>query len=362
MARDDADRTEEPTPKRRQEARRKGEVAQSRDVGSVLVLTAAIVALGSLLIDDVARSLGAQAVAAWSGDEVLPETIADFHAVFVHHMLSTARAMAPLLLLLLGVGVCASFVQIGPMWSIEALAFRPSRIDPIRGMGRMVSPDRLVELVKTILKLSLVMAAATIVIWPALGEILALVAAPPASILGSLHGLVARFARIALIALGILAVLDLLYVRYRHERKLKMTRREVRDEMRDREGNPQLRSRMRQAQRELSRQRMIAEVASADVVVTNPSHYAVALRYAAGEMGAPRVLAMGRNHVAKRIREAARRNGVPIYENPPLARLLYKTARVGREVPESLYRAVAEVMATVYRLDPQRAAGWRAAS
>jgi flagellar biosynthetic protein FlhB len=119
---------------------------------------------------------------------------------------------------------------------------------------------------------------------------------------------------------------------------------------------------MRQIQRDLSRQRMIAEVAKADVVVTNPSHYAVALRYAAGEMSAPQVLAKGRNHVALRIRETARQHGVPVFENPPLARLLYRTARVGQEVPASLYRAVAEVLAYVYRLDARRAAAWRGSS
>jgi flagellar biosynthetic protein FlhB len=362
MAKDSGDRTEEPTPKRRQDARRKGEVAQSRDVASVLVLAMATAGLGSFAAEDLGHSLAGQARAAWGPDALLPETVDDFRAVFVSHILVTARAMAPTLLLLAVVGVGASLLQTGPLFSPEALKFKPNRMDPLKGLQRMVSSERLVELGKAISKLAIVVGAAGFVLWTASAEVIGLLAAPPASSLGSLQGLVVRFAGIALLALAALAVLDYAHVRYRHEKKLKMTKREVRDEQRDREGNPQLRGRMRQIQRDLSRQRMIAAVADSDVVVTNPSHYAVALRYAAGEMGAPSVLAKGRNHVAKRIRDAARRQGVPIYENPPLARLLYRTTRVGREVPASLYRAVAEVMAYVYRLDPHRSAGWKPTS
>jgi len=139
-----------------------------------------------------------------------------------------------------------------------------------------------------------------------------------------------------------------------------MSLKDVRDEMRDRDGNPQVRSRRKQLQRELSRQRMIAEVANADIVVTNPTHVAVALSYVRGEMAAPKVLARGRGVLAQRIRREARRHDVPIIENPPLARLLYRVGRVGREIPESLFEAVAEVLAIVYRLDRRRAGAWGA--
>jgi len=359
VAQDDAERTEEPTPKRREDARRKGEVAQSRDVASVLVLAVAIGGLGTFFAGEVTRSISIQARELWSGASIQPHTVEDFHALFIHQGIVTARALAAPLLLLMTVGVAAGLAQVGPLFSFEALAFKGSRIDPMKGMGRLVSVDRIVELAKAILKLGVVLASAAWVVRPDLGEILSLAARPLAASLEPMRRIILQFASVALFGLGMLAVLDFAYLRQRQEKKLRMTRREVRDEARDREGSPQMKSRMRRIQRDLSRQRMIAEVANADVVVTNPTHYAVALRYAAGEMSAPSVLAMGRNHVALRIREAARRNRIPVFENPPLARLLYRTAQVGKEVPASLYRAVAEVLAYVYRLDPGRAQAWR---
>jgi len=362
VAADDAERTEEPTPKRREDARRKGDVAQSRDIASVLVLAVAFGGLGFFFADGVARSVAEQARGVWGGTSLQPNSIADFHALILHHLLENARVLVAPLLAIALVGTAAGLIQVGPMFSTEALAFKGSRISLVKGTQRMFSAERLADFFKTLLKLVVVMTAAFLVVHARQDEIVALGARPLAASLEPMRDLVLLFALFSLIGLTLLAVLDLVWVRHRHEKKLKMTRKEVRDEMREREGNPQLKSRMRQIQRDLSRQRMIAEVASADVVVTNPTHYAVALRYAAREMSAPSVLAMGRNHVAGRIRDAARRHGVPVYENPPLARMLYRTAKIGEEVPASLYRAVAEVMAYVYRLDPKRAAGWRRSS
>ena len=156
-----------------------------------------------------------------------------------------------------------------------------------------------------------------------------------------------------------MAAIDVLYQRWRYETRLRMTKKEVRDEVKDREGDSQLRGRARAMQREMNRSRVLASVADASVVVTNPTHFAVALQYT-GAGGAPRVLAKGRNHVAARIREMARKHGVPIVENKPLARLLHRTAKVGEQIPEALYQAVAEVLAYVYRLDPARGRSWSA--
>jgi len=173
-------------------------------------------------------------------------------------------------------------------------------------------------------------------------------------------GLLARrLAVFAVAGLAVLAAGDLLWVRYRYEKKLRMTRQQVRDELRQREGDPKVKGRIRQVQQELSRQRMIAETARADVVITNPTHYAVALRYERQRMLAPKVVASGRGYVALRIRRVAEEAGVPIVENPPLARTLYRTTKVGRTIPENLYQAVAEVLAYVYGL--RRGGGGRAA-
>jgi len=168
-----------------------------------------------------------------------------------------------------------------------------------------------------------------------------------------------RVAVLTVAFLTAMAALDVLYVRWRHEKRLRMTRKEVRDEVKEREGSPHVRSRVRQLQREVSRSRMIQAASEASVVVTNPTHYAVALQYSR-DLPAPRVLAMGRNHVAQRIREVAREHDIPIVENPPLARLLFRTAKVGQDIPESLYQAVAEVLAFVYRVDARRAREWGA--
>ena len=162
--------------------------------------------------------------------------------------------------------------------------------------------------------------------------------------------------------LAVMAVADLFYQRWRWEQKLRMSKREVRDEFKQREGDPLVRSRFRAKHRELTRSRMIAAVADADVVVTNPTHYAVALQYDRMAMAAPQVVAKGRNHVALRIREAAVEHRVPIVEDAPLARLLHRTGEVGQEIPQNLFQAVAEVQAYVYRLDPRRGATWGATS
>ena len=163
-----------------------------------------------------------------------------------------------------------------------------------------------------------------------------------------------------LAALALMAMIDLIYQRWRYEERLKMTRKEVRDEHKEQEGDPGTRRRYRTRQLELSQSRMISAVAEATVVITNPTHFAVALVYRRLEMDSPKVVAKGKSHVAARIRAMAEKHGVPIVENPTLARILYRTCKIGREVPENLFQAVAEVLAYIYRLDPRRAAPWGA--
>jgi flagellar biosynthetic protein FlhB len=187
---------------------------------------------------------------------------------------------------------------------------------------------------------------------------MALSAAPVVEAVLTAESLARRMMLPLLALLAVLAVLDLAWVRHRHEKKLRMSRQEVRDELIQRDGNPHVRGRLRAAARELSRHRLVAEVARADVVIRNPTHFAVALAYRRSEMAAPTVVAMGRNRAALRILDIARSAEVPIVENPPLARLLYRTGRLGREVPQDLYQAVAEVLGHVYQLDRRRGNAW----
>lgn len=351
-------KTEPATPKRRQDARERGEVAQSRDVTSVVLLGAALAIAVSGLAGAVVQGLMEGARASWSGSLILPESVSDFHAVLLALSSPVGAPALPVIALLLVAAILGPMIQVGPLISTKALAFRGNRIDPIQGLRRMVSLEKLFDLAKSLIKLAVIVGVATAVTVPFIGQLFTLIRADLPEALSLLGSMTFRFAVAALLAMSVLAIADLVWVRYRHERKLRMTRREVRDELRQQEGSPELKSRVRAMQRDKSRLRMIAEVTSADVVVRNPTHYAVALRYERADMGAPKVVARGRNQVALRILEVAREHGVPIVENPPVARVLYRTTRVGREIPEALYEAIAEILAYVYRVDRRRASAW----
>ncbi len=362
MAEQDAERTEEPTPKRLEDSRRKGEVAQSRDVASVALLLAAWLVLTLFAARTIGSGVAQQASAAWSGAQIHPSTLEDYHSLILHHGAAAARGFLPFALALMLMGTAVGAAQTGLLFSTEALSFKGSRIDPIQGLKRLMSLEKLFDLAKAPLKVGVLVLAVWLALDAYMPALLALVGAPAVASLEVGRALGLSVVRTALIGLGLLAAADLAWARHRHRKRLRMSLREVREELREREGSPQVRGRRRQLQREMSRQRMIADVATADVVITNPTHYAVALRYVRAEMGAPKVVARGRNHLAERIRAAARRHGVPIVENAPLARLLYPATRVGREIPTHLFQAVAEILAYVYRLDRARAAAWEAES
>jgi flagellar biosynthetic protein FlhB len=352
-------RTEPATPQRRGEARRKGQVARSRDVQALGVLLGAF--LGFVMAGEGLRDgLLAVAQGAFTGAARPPGTLADFTAVLHANGAAVFAMLLPFLACSVVAGLAASLAQTGFLFSAEALAFKPERLDPVKGLRKLFSPERWFEVGKALLIVVFVCGVAWWAVSdrvPGWVELLrvsvgegALVTAREAKVL----------AAAVLAALLPLAVLDFYFQRWRYERDLRMTKQEVKQEMRQQEGDPLVRSRHRARHRELSRSRMIAAVAAADVVITNPTHYAVALRYDPVAAGAPEVLAKGRDLVAQRIREAALAHDVPIVEDAPLARLLHKSCEVGRQIPENLFQAVAEVLAYVYRLDPSRARRWRA--
>jgi flagellar biosynthetic protein FlhB len=359
---DEAEKTEAATPKKKEDARQKGNVAQSRDVSSVLLLVAAMAALMSPLAVGILRMLRNVAVAAWGGVLVRPDTLQDYHAILLHHGAAMAVALAPFALLFLVVATASNVSQIGFMLSAEALAFKPEKMNPLTGLKRMFSLDKVYELVKSILRLAIVIWIVWGLTKPALPEVFSLLGADPLETARVGGDLLSKTVWWILATLAAFAAADFFWQRYQYEKHLRMSKQEVRDETKQREGDPKVKSRIRQIQREVAQSRMIEAVAEADVVVVNPTHYAVALQYRPPEQSSPKVLAKGRNHVALRIRTRAEALGIPIVENPPVAQLLYKTARVDREIPEKLYQAVAEVLAYVHRLDPRRTRGWRSAS
>lgn len=352
MAEDEAEKTEPATPKRREDTRRKGQVAQSRELQSVVILVAATVVFGSGMTYRLVTDLGRLTANLWSGPR--PEQLADFHATLLHVMAVLAVPMLAIIVLFSLIGASGALVQTGPMFSFEVLKPRGERLSPIKGFKRLVDLDRLFDLAKAVFKVAIVGTITWIVVGSSLERLTGL---SNESIGASLvhAGTLARDVALGSLAfLGVMAGIDVLYQRWRFEKRLRMSKKEIRDELKDREGNPQVRGRARAMQRELSRSRILTAVADASIVVTNPTHFAVALQYT-GADGAPRVVAKGRNHVAARIREVARKHGIPIVENKPLARLLHRSAKIGEEIPETLYQAVAEVLAYVYRLDPARA-------
>lgn len=347
MADDFSDRTEAPTPRRRSEARRQGRVPRSQELTAALMLLGGFIGLmvfGRAVWDSLLRTVhrGLE----WSG----PLTESDAVAVFAHLTWDAARSATPLLIAVLGIGLLVGFMQVGPLWTWTPLKPSLNKINPLAGLGRMFSARTAVQLLINIAKLLLVggviyvtlMGWADRVVYALSLELVALL--PLAGDLCFRLGI-----RIAL-AMLLLGLIDYAYQRYRHERDLRMTRSEVREELRSMEGDPVLKRRRRQVQMQLALQRIRRDVPKADVVVTNPTHVAVALKYEARTMHAPQVVAKGADYMALRLREVAAMAGVPIVEKPLLARAIYAEVEVGRTIPGKFFQAVAEVLAYVYEL------------
>lgn len=353
MSEDQAQKTEPATPKKREDARKKGQVAQSRDLQSAAVLCGAALALAGTGIG-IAHALAAGMRVGFDIVARPPDSLAGFYAVLLQLSAPVALALLPLLILApLSAGV-VQFAQVGPMFSPEAMQLRWDRLDLVKGLGKMVKVDRWVELAKTIAKVTLISLAAWWAFVPELDRVIGLSSATLGESIGTFGVLLGRVVAATLSVLIAIAAIDVAFQRKNHDKQLRMSKREVRDELRQSEGDSQLRSRFRARQRELSRSRMIAAVAEATVVVTNPTHYAVALRYDRGRMAAPELVAKGKDRVAARIREAAEDAGIPIVEEAPLARMLHRTCQIGQEIPTNLFQAVAEILALVQRLNNNR--------
>ncbi|HWR92951.1 MAG TPA: flagellar biosynthesis protein FlhB, partial [Desulfobacterales bacterium] len=277
-------------------------------------------------------------------------TVNDAAALISALFRSCLLLLAPMVLPLLVAGVAGNILQIGFEIHAEPLAPKLSKLNPLAGLKRIVSMRGLVELVKSLVKVLFIGAIAWSVVSGYLADFPTLVRRDIAGIWEFTHTAAYRILFYVCLATVVLAVLDYAYQRWQHEENLKMTKQEIRDERKQTEGDPQIKSRIRSLQRQAAYHRMIAEVPTADVVITNPTHLAIALRFDSAEMNAPQVVAKGADYLAARIRDIAREHGVPLVENQPLAQSLYRLADPGDYIPVELYRAVAEVLAYVYRL------------
>jgi len=344
----DQEKTLPASPKRLEDAREEGKVARSREVATSLAMLAGAGGLafgGSALAEGFHRLMAGALVfdrGAVFGDAQLTERLFELG-------LEALVLAAPLMLLLTGASALGAVAIGGWIWSGKAVSFDISRLDPLRGLGNLASLNSLAELAKSIGKAVLVGVMAVIIARSALPDLIAVAHSAPEAGAARVGELVIWAFAVLAAAFVIIAAVDIPLVLWRHAKGLRMSTDELRRETKEQEGEPQVKARIRSLQRAMARRRMMAEVPKADVVVTNPAHYAVALSYAAG-MQAPRVLAKGSDLVAARIRELAAAHGIPVLEAPPLARALFRHAEVGAEVPGALYDAVAQVLAWVFQV------------
>lgn len=352
MADQDGNKTEPATPKRKEEARREGRIAVSRDVSTAAVLLggigflAALIPVGMRRMTDITR----QGLTFSFDQQVLSAlTVEHIHTVIIQSGTSLLTLILPILLGIAVIGTGVSFAQTGFLWRPNALQLDFSRLSPLKGLSRLASLRSVMELVKGLLKILIITGAGLFVMQTDLLQVPALIEFDLGTALHVAGRLALKSALAVSGAIALLAALDYGYQRYEWERSLRMSKDEIKEEHKAAEGDPLIRSRVRAAQRDLSRKRMMAAVKTADVVVTNPTHLAVALKYDATKMAAPFVVAKGAGFVAERIRELARHHGVAVVENKFVARTLYKLVDIGKAIPADLYRAVAEILAFVYR-------------
>ena len=351
MAEEDSglEKTESPSQRRLEQAREEGQVARSRELSTFAVVMAGgagIWLMGSALAHQLITLIR---------DALTLDTGLAFHSELLVprlHELSEATLLAflPLLGIMLIVAMFSPLLLNGWLFTLKPLQPNLNKLNPLTGIGRMFSSNSLMELAKAIAKSIVVGGVGAWVIWHNKQPVLQLAAEPIALAIPHLGSLVwGSFAAIMGGMLLIVAV-DVPFQLWEHNKKLKMTKEEVRQEAKETEGDPQVKARIRSMQREMARRRMMAEIPTADVVVTNPTHYSVALKYSDNKMRAPVVVAKGSHLLAAKIKEIAKENNVPILEAPPLARALHKHCDLGHAIPEALYTAVAEVLAYVYQL------------
>ncbi|GAB4462188.1 MAG: hypothetical protein Kow0031_40920 [Anaerolineae bacterium] len=346
------DRTEAPTAKRRKEAREKGQVAKSVEINSAaLVLTAFwLFSISGGRFYQGTTALMRETFGQLSNTDLTVETLFSATGSIMSMM---AWMLAPFSLILLAVGLVSNFAQVGPLFTTKAMKPDLNKINPLNGFKKLFSLRTLADLLKSIIKVLVVGLVIYITLRDNFPVVLSTSRMSLSAGVSSLVGLGIEVGfRVGMIMV-IIAALDYVYQRYEHEKSLKMTKQEVRDEMRQYE-NPFMKSRIRARQRQLAMSRMMAAIPQADVVITNPTHLAIVLKYEQGKMQAPQVVAKGERLVAERIKQRAKEHNIPVMENKPLARALFKTVQVGQFIPGEMFQAVAEVLAFVYRLKANR--------
>lgn len=349
---DQGEKSEEPTQQRREDFRRRGQVAQTRELSSVFsLLFAGIMVwfLGRFFLEQINEVF----VRSLSGYLIDGARFHDWQGALLFSLKKTALIVGPVVGIVWVVALASSALQVGIIVNEEALKLKFDRLDLVKGFKRIFSLRSVVEGLKATFKVVIVAGIAALVIEDELAMVPQLVNFSVGQIFSYLGDITIKLLAGAGAFMLVLAGLDYLFQRFELEKQMRMTKQEVKEELKSREGDPLVKARIKRVQRELATRRMMDEVPKADVVITNPTHIAVAIKYSEA-MVAPCIVAMGAGEVAKRIKDLAKEHGVPTVENKPLARTMFKTLKVGMQIPRDLYTAVAEVLSYVYRLKAKR--------
>lgn len=350
---DGQERTEQPTAKKLDDARRKGQVARSRELSTMLV-TIAAAGLLFVLGGHFAQGFLQLLKHAFSAQVLTTRDPWQLPVLFGQFMLEALVLLWPLFLVCFIAALGASVMLGGATFS---LSFKFEKLDPIKGIGRLFSMQSLVELVKSVLKVLVIGGVAWFLMTGLVDDILGLSLQSPEQAMLSSGRMLVWFFLVVSLPLAVIALIDVPWQLFNHKKQLRMTRQEIKDEHKESEGRPEVKGRIRQMQMEASRRRMMEKVPQADVIVTNPTHYAVALRYDQGKGGAPVVVAKGIDEIAARIREIGGEHKVPLVASPRLARAIYASCELDQEIPAGLYLAVAQILTYVYQLKQWEAMG-----
>ena len=346
---DESQKTEEPTPKKIEESRKKGQVALSREINNwIMLLTGSIVVLA--IGPGTLSSLSAYLQNFIAKAHLLPSAPYGIGTVLSDSFWSVLGFLVLPLLILIGAAFLGPFLQVGPLFAPDVVKPDISKVSPLKGFKRLFSMRSIMEFIKGIAKIGIIGTVGVILLYPFYGTIDHMIGLPVPIMLDELQGLVIRLMAGILVVLLVVAVIDLVYQRYEHNKKMRMTKQELKDEYTQTEGDPHVRAKLKQLRQEKARARMMQAVPEADVIITNPTHFSIALKYNPDEMEAPVLVAKGVDDLAMRIREVAKEHDIPLYENKPLARVLYDTVDLDDMIPVEHYKAVAEVISYVFQL------------
>lgn len=344
------EKTEKATPKKRQDERKKGKVAKSQDVNTAILLLFSFIILfvfGGMMKDSM-TTLYRQTFTEFIHWDLTEKSI---HQIFSGASIEVAKMLAPIVIIVIFAGLASNLMQVGFLFTTEPLKFDLKKIDPIQGAKRIFSIRALVELLKSLLKIVFIAIVTFAIIWIYKDDMMMLAFKDIEEALAFFGKTTIIMGISATVALLFLAVFDYAYQRYDFEKNMRMSKQDIKDEHKNIEGDPLIKSKIKEKQRQMAMRRMMSEVPSADVVITNPTHYAIAIKYDEDKASAPYIVAKGVDQIALKIKEIAKNNDVVTVENRPLARSLYSETEIGDLIPEHFFKAIAEILAYVYRLN-----------